>query len=161
MDRLINELLDGSRIRAGALRLEIVAFDLCAVVADVVAQYEHGESAQIAFEPGAPEVRVRGDAFRITQIVANLMSNALKYGLAGSRIDVSLAVVGAEAQLRVEDHGVGVPADEHERIFEPYYRSRRTRSVSGTGLGLHISRLLAERHGGRLWLERSTEAGSV
>ncbi|MDE3097589.1 MAG: ATP-binding protein, partial [Chloroflexota bacterium] len=64
-------------------------------------------------------------------------------------------------QLRVEDRGVGVPADEHERIFEPYYRSSRTRSGSGTGLGLHISRLLAERHGGRLWLERSTEAGSV
>lgn len=161
MDRLISELLDQSRIRAGAIALEVVAFDLCAVVGDVIAQHEHGESAQIAFEPATPELRVRGDPFRIAQIVGNLVNNALKYGLAGSRIDVSLDVVGAEVQLRVADHGVGVPADERDRIFEPYYRSTRTRSVSGSGLGLHISRLLAERHGGRLWLERSTEAGSV
>lgn len=161
MDRMIGELLDQSRVRAGALALEIVAFDLCAVVADVIAQHEHGDSAQIAFEPGHPDVRVRGDPFRIGQIVGNLMSNALKYGLAGSQIEVSLGVFGEEAQLRVEDHGVGVPADEQDLIFEPYYRSRRTRAVPGTGLGLHISRLLAERHGGRLWLERSTDAGSV
>jgi signal transduction histidine kinase len=161
MDRLIGELLDQSRIRAGALSLEVVAFDLCATVADVIAQHEHGESAQIAFEPTVPHIRVRGDPFRIAQIVGNLVSNALKYGMAGSRIGVSLAVVGAEARLRVEDHGVGVPPDEQDRIFEPYYRSSRTRSVSGTGLGLHISRLLAERHGGRLWLERTTQAGSV
>jgi signal transduction histidine kinase len=161
MDRLISELLDQSRIRAGALSLEVVAFDLCAVVADVVAQCEHGESAQVAFEPTLPHIRLRGDPFRIAQIVGNLVNNALKYGLAGSQIGVSLALVGAEAHLRVEDHGVGVPADEQDRIFEPYYRSSRTRSISGTGLGLHISRLLAERHGGRLWLERSTEAGSV
>ena len=161
MDRLISELLDRSRIRADGFTLEVVAFDLCAVVADVIAQHEHGESAQIVFEPTRPDVRVRGDPFRVAQIVGNLVTNALKYGLAGSRIDVSLAVVGAEAQLRVEDHGVGVPADEQDRLFEPYYRSTRTRSVSGTGLGLHVSRRLAESHGGRLWLERSTEAGSV
>lgn len=161
MDRLISELLDQSRIRAGALTLDVVPFDLCAVVADVVAQHEHGESAQIGFAPETPEVRVRADPFRIAQIVGNLVNNALKYSRAGSRIDVTLAAVRDEAQLRVEDQGVGVPADEQDRIFEPYYRSTRTRSVSGTGLGLHISRLLAERHGGRLWLERSTEAGSV
>jgi signal transduction histidine kinase len=161
MDRLISELLDQSRIRAGALSLEVVAFDLCAIVADVIEQHEHGESAQVAFKPTLPHLRLRGDPFRIAQIVGNLVNNALKYGLAGSRIGVSLAIVGAEAQLRVEDHGVGVPVDEQDRVFEPYYRSSRTRSVSGTGLGLHISRLLAERHGGRLWLERSTEAGSV
>jgi signal transduction histidine kinase len=161
MDRLISELLDQSRIRAGATALDVVAFDLCAIVADVIAQHEHGESAQIVFEPPQPELRVRGDPFRVTQIVGNLVSNALKYGLAGSRIDVTLAVVGAEAQLRVADRGVGVPREEQERIFEPYYRSTRTRSIFGTGLGLHISRLLAGQHGGRLWLERSTEAGSV
>jgi len=160
MDRLISELLDRSRVRAGALTLKVVAFDLCALVADVIAHHD-GEGAQIAFQTSLPDLRVRGDPFRVAQIVGNLVSNALKYGLAGSRIEVTLGVVGAEVQLRVADHGVGVPADERDRIFEPYYRSTRTRSVSGTGLGLHISRLLAERHGGRLWLERSTEAGSV
>lgn len=161
MDRLITELLDQSRMDAGALRLDVVALDLCAVVADVVAHHERGESAQITFQATMPPVRVRGDPFRIAEIVGNLLDNALKYGPAGSRIDVSLGVVGTEALVLVEDHGVGVPADEHDRLFTPYYRSTRARDVPGTGLGLHISRRLAELHGGRLWLARSTEAGSV
>ena len=161
IDRLVTDLLSQARAGAAELPLDLVAFDVCAVVADVVAQHEHGDSAQIAVDLQAHDIRILGDPFRVAQIVANLVSNALKYGLPGSRITVSLAVVDNEAQLRVEDHGVGVAEDERERIFEPYYRSTRTRSVSGTGLGLHISRRLAERHGGRLWLERSTEAGSV
>ncbi|MGH2379445.1 MAG: sensor histidine kinase, partial [Candidatus Limnocylindria bacterium] len=91
----------------------------------------------------------------------NLMTNALKYAPAGSQVSVALGVVGSEALILVEDRGVGIPADEQDRIFQPFFRSTRTRAMPGTGLGLHISRRLAERHGGRLWLERSTEAGSV
>ena len=161
MDRLITELLTQSRLEAPELPLELVTFDLCAVVADVVAQHEHGDSAQITLELATHDLRVRGDPFRVAQIVGNLVSNALKYGLPGSRIVASLSVVGREARFRIEDHGVGVAATERDRIFEPYYRSTRTRSASGAGLGLYISRRLAERHGGRLWLEASTEAGSA
>jgi len=160
MDRLIAELLGRSRLDTGAFALEVVAFDLCAVVADVVAQHRRDDGPQLVFEPATPHLRVRGDPSRIAQIVGNLVSNALKYG-SGSRVDISLGGVRAEALVLVEDHGVGIPADEQGRLFEPYYRSSRTRAVPGTGLGLHISRRLAERHGGRLWLERSTEAGSV
>ena len=161
MDRLISELLDRSRIGAGALTLEVVTFELSAVVADVIALHDVGEAPQISFTATAPQVPVRGDPIRVAQIVSNLLTNALKYGRSGSPVSVSLAVAGPEAVVLVEDHGVGVPADEQARIFEPFYRSTRTRAVPGTGLGLHISRRLAERHGGRLWLERSTEAGSV
>jgi signal transduction histidine kinase len=161
MERLITELLTQSRLEAPELPLEIVTFDLCAVVADVVAQHEHGDSAQIALELATHDLRVRGDPFRVAQVVGNLVSNALKYGLPGSRIVASLSVVGREARFRIEDHGVGIAANERDRIFEPYYRSTRTRSASGAGLGLYISRRLAERHGGRLWLEASTEGGSA
>lgn len=161
MDRLIADMLDHARIAAGATRLEVVAFDLCAVVADVVAQHRRGDGPRIAFQATMPRVRLRGDPLRVAQIIGNLLSNALKYGRTGSRVYMSLGVAGAEALVLVEDHGVGVPADEQDRLFEPYYRSTRTRAVPGTGLGLHISRRLAELHGGRLWLERSTEAGSV
>ncbi len=160
MDRLIAELLDRSRIAAGALTLELVSFDLSAVVAEVVALHELGETPQITFA-STRRIPVRGDAIRVAQIVGNLVTNALKYGPAGSPVEVSLRVSGGEALVIVEDRGVGVPADEQSRLFEPFYRSTRARSTPGTGLGLHISRRLAERHGGRLWLERSTEAGSV
>lgn len=160
MDRLIAELLDRSRIGAGALTLEVVTFDLSTVVAEVVALHEVGETPQLTFT-SAQRVLVRGDPIRVAQIVGNLVTNALKYGPAGSPVDVSLRVSAMEALVIVEDRGVGVPADEQGRLFEPFYRSTRARSTPGTGLGLHISRRLAERHGGRLWLERSTEAGSV
>jgi signal transduction histidine kinase len=160
MDRLIAELLDRSRIAAGALTLELVSFDLSAAVADVVALHEVGEAPQITFASREP-VLVRGDPIRVAQIVGNLLTNALKYGAAGSPVDVTLRISGREALVVVEDRGVGVPADEQSRLFEPFFRSTRARATPGTGLGLHISRRLAVRHGGRLWLERSTEAGSV
>lgn len=161
MDRLIGELLDRSRVAAGALTLEIAAFDLSPVVAEIVAQHDVGEVPHIAFEPPEQPVIVRGDRSRVAQIVGDLLINALKYSPIGSPIRVSLGVVRSEALVLVEDQGLGVPADEHQRIFEPYQRSSRVRDIPGTGLGLHISRRLAERHGGRLWLERSTAAGSV
>lgn len=161
MDRLISELLDRSRIAAGALTLEVRTFDVSAVVAEVVAQHETGEKPQISFDRPKVQVRVRGDAIRVAQIVGNVLTNALKYAPAGSPVRVSLGVVGSEALILVEDQGVGVPAEEQGQLFEPFFRGTRTRSKPGTGLGLHISRRLAERHGGRLWLERSSETGSV
>lgn len=161
MDRLISELLDRSRIAAGALTLDVGTFDVSAVVGEVIAQHETGEKPQISFEHPKTQVLIRGDAIRVAQIVGNLMTNALKYAPAGSPVRVSLTVVGGEALILVEDQGVGVPAEEQGRLFEPFFRGTRTRGKPGTGLGLHISRRLAERHGGRLWLERSTDAGST
>ncbi|MGH2378612.1 MAG: histidine kinase dimerization/phospho-acceptor domain-containing protein, partial [Candidatus Limnocylindria bacterium] len=111
MDRLISELLDRSRIAAGALTLEIGIFDLSAVVAEVVSHHEVGETPRISFEPTKAQVRVRGDAVRVAQIVGNLMTNALKYAPAGSQVSVALGVVGSEALILVEDRGVGIPAD--------------------------------------------------
>jgi signal transduction histidine kinase len=106
-------------------------------------------------------LRIQGDPDRIAQILANLLDNAVRYSAPGSPIGVALTVVGNEAQVRVTDRGVGVPEDERERIFAPFYRASRTRDIPGTGLGLHISRRIAEQHHGRLWLESTSESGSV
>jgi signal transduction histidine kinase len=161
MNGLIGELLDHARITVGAPSLEMVSFDLGHALAIAIPQYEHGDVRRITFEVPADPVRVRGDPDRIAQIVGNLLDNALKYSPAGTPIVVSLAIVGKEAYVRVEDKGVGIAADERARIFAPFYRTSRTRDVPGTGLGLHISRRLAEQHRGRLWLEKSTDLGSV
>lgn len=72
-----------------------------------------------------------------------------------------MTVWGAIARVRVADHGAGVPASEQARLFAPFYRASNSRDIPGTGLGLHISKRLAERQGGRLWLEASSTAGSV
>lgn len=161
MNRLIGDLLDHARVSVGALSLEVVTFDLGLAIAVAIPQYEHEDNPRITFQPPPEPVKVRGDPDRITQIIGNLLDNAIKYSPAGSPIAVSLAVVGNEAVMRVEDQGVGVPDDERDRIFAPFYRTARTRDLPGTGLGLHISRRLAESHHGRLWLEQGTDTGST
>lgn len=160
MNRLMDELLRNTRVAMGALSLEVVTFDLGVAVAITISQHEHEDTPRITFAP--PEAaRVRGDPDRIAQILGNLLDNALKYSAAGSPIEVSLSVVDREVLLRVRDYGLGVPPDEQPQLFTPFFRTSRTRDLPGTGLGLHISRRLAEQHGGRLWLETSTDAGSV
>ena len=160
MNRLIADLLDQARVSVGALSLEVVTFDLGVAAAHTIGLHEVGFSPRIAFTTPAG-VRVQGDPERIAQILANLLDNAIKYSPPTSPITVSLTIVGNEAQLRVTDQGVGVPDDERERIFAPFYRTSRTREIPGTGLGLHISRRIAEQHHGRLWLDSTSSQGSV
>jgi signal transduction histidine kinase len=161
MARLISELPNHSRLSSNALSLNVVAFDLVGAVAEATQRHEYGETARIMFEGPGVTVAVRGDPMRIAQVLDNLLDNALKYSPAGSPIAISLTVEGGEAQVRVADHGVGVPAGERDRLFTPFYRTSRTSNMPGTGLGLHISQQLATRHGGRLWLEASSDEGSV
>ncbi|MDO8506487.1 MAG: HAMP domain-containing sensor histidine kinase, partial [Candidatus Limnocylindria bacterium] len=160
MNRLIGDLLDHARVSVGALSLEVVTFDLGVATAITIGLHEHGDTPRITFSTPEP-VRIQGDPDRIAQILGNLLDNALKYSPPGSAIDVSLAVVGTDAEIRVTDRGVGVPDDERDRIFAPFFRTSRTRDIPGSGLGLHISRRIAEQHHGRMWLESSSGAGSV
>jgi signal transduction histidine kinase len=160
MNRLTGDLLDQIRVNVGALSLEVVTFDLGVATAITIGLHEHGDAPRITFL--APvSARIRGDPERIAQILGNLLDNAVKYSPPGSPIEVSLTVNGTDAEIRVTDRGVGVPDDERGRLFAPFYRTSRTRDISGTGLGLHISRRIAVQHHGRLWLESSSDAGSV
>jgi len=156
----MTELLKETRVAMGALSLAVVTFDLGIAVATTISQHEHEDLPRITFRP-SEKVRVRGDPDRIAQILGNLLNNALKYSAPGSPIDVSMTVVDQDVILRVRDLGLGVPADERDRLFTPFFRTSRTQDLPGTGLGLHISKRLAEQHGGRVWLESSTDAGSV
>jgi len=161
MARLISELLNQSRLSSNALSLNVVACDLVDAVAAAMARHEYGETARMSFQRPLDTVTVRGDPKRIADILDNLFDNAVKYSPPDSPIEIALTVQGSEAHVRVEDHGVGVPAPERSMLFTPFYRTSRTADVPGTGLGLHISQQLAKRHGGRLWLDASSDAGSV
>ncbi len=161
MGRLISELLNQSRLSSNALSLNVVAFDLAGAIAAATARHQYGETARIAFGRPTAAVAVRGDPDRIGEILDNLLDNAIKFSAENAPIEISLTVHGTEAQVRVTDHGIGVPPSERSMLFTPFYRTSRSSDVHGTGLGLHISRQLADRHGGRLWLEVSSDAGSV
>jgi signal transduction histidine kinase len=160
MDKLIGDLLDYGSVASGALSLEVVTFDLGVATAITIAMHEHEDTPRITFTTPA-RVRVQADPDRIAQILGNLLDNAIKYSAPGSPIDVSLTVVGAELHLRVTDRGIGVPDAERGPLFAPFFRTTRTRDIPGTGLGLHISRRIAEQHRGRLWLESSSGVGST
>jgi signal transduction histidine kinase len=161
MTRLLGDLLDSARLAANALELRVQPFDLATSIAMAIRTHEDGDGHRISFRWTHGPVMVKGDAERIVQILDNLLSNAIKYSAPELPIEVTLMVQGPEVEVRVADHGVGIPADERSRLFTPFYRASTAVSVAGTGLGLHISRRLAERQGGRLWLEASSGAGSV
>jgi two-component system phosphate regulon sensor histidine kinase PhoR len=101
------------------------------------------------------------DAYR--SILENLLENAVKYSPAGSTIRVELEQNGSVAELRVADQGVGIPAEERERIFERFYRGgdEEVRRTKGTGLGLYIVRRLVERMGGNVRVESRPGSGSI
>jgi signal transduction histidine kinase len=153
MNRLIGDLLDHARVGGGALSLDVAT-------AITIGLHEQEDTPRIKFQ-AAQAVRVRGDPDRYAQVLGNLLDNAVKYSPPGSPIEVALTVVGGEAEIRVTDRGVGIPENERGLLFSPFFRSSRTREISGTGLGLHISRRIAEQHHGRLLLESTNSVGSV
>jgi two-component sensor histidine kinase/FixJ family two-component response regulator len=161
MSRLLADLLDSVRLASNALSLNVAAFDLVTVIADAIGRHDTGVARRIGFQWPHGTVPVRVDSERVAQILDNLLGNALKYSAPETPIQVTVTVQGAEVEVRVADHGIGVPEDERGRLFAPFFRASSARSVPGNGLGLHISRRLAERQGGRLWLEASSGAGSV
>jgi len=160
MNRLIGDLLDQARVSVGVLSLEVVTFDLGVAIAHTIGLHDHDDPPRITLVIPAT-ARVRGDPDRIAQILGNLLDNARKYSPPGSAIEVALTIVGNEAQVKVTDRGIGVPEDDRDRIFAPFYRTALTRDIDGSGLGLHISRRIAEQHHGRLWLESTSNTGSA
>lgn len=161
MSAMLTELLDHARLSSNALTLKVIAFDLAGAVVEAIARHDYEATPRIRLRRPTGNVPVRGDSGRVAQILDNLLSNSVKYSGPGEPIEVSLAVEGDQALVRIADHGLGVPEGERGMLFTPFFRSTRTRHVPGTGLGLHISRRLAERHGGGLRLEDSSSAGSV
>jgi two-component system, OmpR family, sensor kinase len=95
------------------------------------------------------------DPDRLDQVVSNLLDNAVKYSPAGTTIHISLEAGETGALVRVRDEGIGLPAGSAERVFEPFNRAANAfaGNVPGLGLGLHISRQIVQRHGGRMWAE--------
>jgi signal transduction histidine kinase len=165
---LVNDLLDLSKIEAGKLDVRWEQFDVHAVVDDVVATVQPiaDESGTcVTFEHPEEQLTVTSDRRYVHQIVLNLLSNAIKFGLRNPiRVvarspDESLADRGAV--IEVVDHGIGLAPEEKERIFQEFEQVESGRDNRGTGLGLPISRRLAERLGGTLEVESEPSTGST
>jgi two-component system phosphate regulon sensor histidine kinase PhoR len=163
---IVNDLLLASRLDAGRLEVQIESCDARALAESVVdaARTHLPEAIRVELEPVADDVpSVAADEGLLRQVLDNLLDNAVKYSPAGG--DVRLSVEAAEAVVRfgVADQGLGIPAAEHGRIFEKFYRldPDMTGGIGGTGLGLYIARELVRRVSGRIWVEANEGEGST
>jgi signal transduction histidine kinase len=162
LERLSQDILDVSKIESGALTLNIQTIDLNEVISFVISDYRnnlgHGigtyngekEKVKIKYEP--KKLMVEADRERIRQVVANLISNALKFTDEGAII-VKTEVIDGLAQITVKDTGSGIDPEIMPRLFTKF----ATKSYQGTGLGLYISNMVVKAHGGRMWAENNAD----
>jgi signal transduction histidine kinase/DNA-binding response OmpR family regulator len=161
--RLINDILDLSRIEAGRLQLTIETVRVDATLSeacDTLQPLASKKNHHLIKHP-APGLSVRADGTRLKQILMNLIGNAVKFTPEGGTIELAGKKVGDQVRLEVRDSGPGIPPDEQKRIFEAFYRmTQNAKAAEGSGLGLAITQRLVELHGGQLGLESQSGMGS-
>ncbi len=155
---LIENLLDASRAQAGNFKLTPVELDIDDLVVRVAKKFEaQTQSHRIVADIASDMPLVFADEARITQVLSNLISNAVKYSPPGSEIRITGRATPDEVIITVSDQGVGVAPEDRTKIFERFYRSESAirRGTPGAGLGLYLSKAIVESHGGRIWVESS------
>ena len=161
LNRLIDQLLNVSRLEVGKLQLERQTIDVVAVVEQVVSNARaRGDSHVISLvAPHSVEAEV--DPLRLEQVLTNLLENAVKYSPEGGTIEVGVSRSMDDAvEIAVRDHGPGVPPEKRSLIFERFYQAHGNGHKSGLGLGLYVSRQIAELHGGDITAEFPSDGGS-
>jgi PAS domain S-box-containing protein len=162
---IVAQILLTGQLDAGRLPLQVERFDPVALTQDVVDSAELHLPNGIELRVEAPDdiPPVAGDANQLRQVISNLVDNAIKYSPQGGDVELRLNQNGQFARIEVVDAGLGIPRDEHERIFEKFYRldPALTRGVNGTGLGLYISKELVERMNGRISVDSEPGRGST
>lgn len=161
LTRLIDVVLDITRMQAGMLRLELGDVDLAQVAREVVERFaEDGEGpCRLELRADGPAVG-RWDRARLDQVVTNLVSNACKYG-DGKPVEVLVHGDADVVKLTVRDQGIGIPPESSARIFDRFERLIQSRKIQGAGLGLWITRQIVEAHGGKILVESEPGQGAT
>ena len=165
--RLVDDLLDASRLQAGGLPFrDVEDVDLRFVARRVIERYTPQTSHHqliLDFVPADDFPTVSGDPQRLEQVLDNLVSNAIKYSPRGGVVEIKGEASAVEVVISVRDEGIGIPLEEQERIFTRFHRveSPETRAVSGTGLGLYLTRAIVQAHGGRCWVDSIPGQGAT
>lgn len=163
MEKLVEHLLDLSRFERGVIALQQQTVTLQDLIRDVLrVQQPEAEARQITLSAELPDkpVRAHVDPVRITQVITNLVTNAINYTSAGGRVTVQLARQGQSALITVQDTGIGIPPEIQPQVFEAFFRASEG-ETQGTGLGLTIAREIVALHGGEISLESEVGRGST
>jgi len=160
LNHLVGNLLDMTRLEAGAMRLNREPTDLLDLVNAAVIQVS-GDACQHEVQVNVPiDLPLLSiDAVLIAQVLTNLLDNACKYSPTGSPITITVVLLDHQAVFSVRDCGMGIPEEDLERVFDKFYRVQRQETITGTGLGLSICRGIVEAHGGRIWAKNNPDQG--
>jgi signal transduction histidine kinase len=164
MLRITNSVLSPERIEQSAATMQIV--DLRTLAEEIyLAHKDQARQKHLIYEAALPEapLRVNGDAVQLGEALTNLIVNAIKYTPDGGRILFSLTRNRSRAEVRIEDTGFGIPLEQQEKLFQPFFRAEmsETQNIEGTGLGLHLVKNIVERHFGKVYFQSAEGAGST
>ena len=163
--RLVNDVLWVNRLETSRVETRIESCEPVALAESVVeaARAHLPAGLELELVPAADVPSVAADADKVEQVLGNLIENAVKYSPNGGCVEVSVAPADDGVRFAVRDEGIGIPPDEHARIFEKFHRldPNLTNGVSGTGLGLYIARELVQQMNGRIWVDSRAGEGAV
>ena len=162
MNIMIQDLVDAARLEAGQLRLEREPVDLKSFLSNLLERAEGMmDVGRVVVEMPKELPPLDADPDRLERIVMNLLSNALKYSSPETKVRVRAEMVGEEVVISVSDQGMGIAQEDLPHVFERFYRGTGARRAEGVGLGLYITKMLVETHGGRIWVQSKPGKGST
>ncbi|WP_184549914.1 PAS domain-containing protein [Mucilaginibacter sp. FT3.2] len=163
LTNLIGDLLDVTKINSGRLQFNKIWFDFNQVIKETVDDLQHTTQKHMLIEDFTETGQIYSDKDRISQVITNLITNAIKYSPHTDKIIVSTRLKDNEATVCVQDFGIGIPEDKKDRVFEQFYRvsGDKQHTFPGLGLGLYISSEIIKREGGRMWVNSIEGKGST
>jgi PAS domain S-box-containing protein len=163
LNSLISDLLDTTKIAEGQLPLSYEDFNISELITELVDEFQQLSKKHHLVTGCDKNIIVHADSKRIEQVITNLISNAIKYSPNGGQIDITCQMEAEHLKVSVSDHGIGIPEELQDKLFERFFRVRSgiSNALPGMGLGLYITSGIIKRHGGTLGVQSEPGKGSV
>jgi two-component system phosphate regulon sensor histidine kinase PhoR len=164
LERLVNDLLDLSQVQWGKLHLQYSSFYLADILAESIRSAQaSAEQHTIYLDIAVQDTKIVADKMRMSQVIGNILDNAIKYSPQGGLVTVKLEERKGDYLVSITDQGIGISQEYLDHIFERFYRVRNTasRQYSGIGLGLYVTKAIVEEHGGHIWVTNNKGLGST
>jgi signal transduction histidine kinase len=160
---LIRQLLDVGKLQSGELKIHKQMFNLDSLIENIIDDFQQTTETHTIIKDGKLGTKIRADKNLITQVLNNLISNAIKYSPEAKKVIVKVKKQPNEVLIGVQDFGIGIPKESREKIFDRFFRINDTNGqrFPGLGLGLYISKEIISKHNGRVWVESNGSKGST
>ena len=161
LNKMIAELYDATKINSGKLKLDMSTFNFGEMIRDAIDTIEVLQPSYNIVLHGEMDIQVRGDRYRLIQVVTNYLSNGIKYSNGNTDVTLTVSHDDKTITVAVKDEGLGISQDQLPYIFNRFFRAEKTRNLEGIGLGLYLCRQIIHAHNGSVWAESEEGTGSV